>query len=69
METGCAPMEGGGPSAAQPGQPGRAVGDRAPVPVRVAMIAALADQVTAAAAAGDVEAARVAHDAIGRLLA
>ena len=33
------------------------------------MIAALAVQMTAAAAAGDVDAARVAYEAIGRLLA
>lgn len=68
METGCTPTEGGGPRAAQAGRVGRGVGEAAPVPVRVAMIATLAEQITAAAAAGDVEAARVAHEALGKLL-
>jgi len=43
--------------------------DRKPLDVRAKLVAALTETISAATAAGDLHAARVAHEALGRLLA
>jgi len=53
---------------AQPGRRGEGVGEGGPLPRRVALLAALAEQMTGAAAAGDMAAARLAFEMIGRWL-
>lgn len=63
-----APLEGMDPSRAQPASlgPGElAVTARAP---RAAVVASLAEALTRAIALGDEDAARIVHEAIGRLL-
>ena len=42
------------------------MGEGGPLPRRVALLATLAEQMTGAAAAGDMEAARLAYEMIGR---
>jgi len=60
------PGETVGPRMAQPGRQGEGVGEGAPLPPRVALLAALPEQMTSAAAAGDLEAGRLAYEMIGR---
>ena len=51
---------------AQPGRRGEGVGEGGPLPPRVSLLAALAEQMTGAAAAGDMEAARLTYEMIVR---
>ena len=53
---------------AQPGRRGEGVGEVGPLAPRVALLATLAEQMTGAAAVGDLEAARLVYEMIGRAL-